>query len=110
MPLTLPALGSGHGVTPVASAAAHQFPRPHQTLIEHALGEISSRFYVLTTAREEVIGVGVLDRPIEAVDRIDPGDIACSREIHIRCSEVLAPNGPESQHLHNCIHAVDTPS
>lgn len=90
MPLTSPAFGSGHGVTLVYSAAVHQFPLSYQKMIQNDLRNAQHRVYALTAAGEEVIRIRVLDRPLEAMNRIDPGDVAPSCKVCVGYREVLA--------------------
>lgn len=78
MPLTSPAFGSGLGVTPVYSAAVHQFPLLYQKSIQNGIRNAQHRVYALTAAGEEVLRIRVLDRPLEAMNSIDPGDVAPS--------------------------------
>lgn len=45
---------------------------------------------LLTTAREEVIRICVLNRTFETMNRVNPGDISRSCECRVGCREVFA--------------------
>lgn len=57
-----------------------------------------TRLGILTTAREEVIWIRVLDRAFETMNRINPGDVSRSCECCIWCSEIFSLHNPVSQY------------